>query len=351
MPVLKEDEFQGLFQEAIRRGASDIHLTAGMPPLFRIDGDLAFGAERNLENSEIAYMFRGLTTAEQQAKLKAAGEVDFSCWMQNYGYFRGNACLCRGEIAIALRLLASRAPTLEELGHTRIVAELSLKKRGLVLVTGPTGAGKSTTAAAMIELMSRTRACHIITLEDPVEFVYSSSRSIIHQREVGRDTESFTTGLRAALREDPDVIFVGELRDAETIAVALRAALTGHLVLATLHTFNTPQAVERVINAFQPSQQGQVKLQLAMVLQGVISQQLLKRKNGAGRVAATEIMTATPAVRNLIREGKTHQLLSCIQAGGKFGMQTMGKSLEALWAKGFISQEDAAQSSFYQENF
>lgn len=351
LTINEEMDIGGLLKAAVEQCSSDIHFTVGAPPLFRIDGNLTMTDKRILDEHDTESIFQWLTTKEQQAQFKAAGEVDFSYILPGSGQFRGNAFLCRGKIAVALRVLIERIPTLAELGHAEILAELSLKPRGLIIVSGPTGSGKSTTVAAMIELINKAKACHIITLEEPIEYIHRYDKSIVHQREINTDTASFALGLRSALREDPDVIFVGELRDAETTAVALQAALTGHLVLATLHTSDTIQAIERMINVFPASQQAQVKLQLAMVVQGIVSQQLIKRKSGVGRVVAAEIMVATPAVRNLIREGKTHQLLSCLQTGSKFGMQTMDMALKHLWQKNSITKEDAVNYSFGQESF
>lgn len=351
MPAEKEKMMREVFEQALRRRASDIHFSPGIPPVFRIDGKLVVTDGKYLEQKDMDFILAFLTTEPERFQLKKAEELDFSYKSEDYGQFRGNAFLCGGNPAIALRLLPKRIPSLSELGHSKTVTELSLNAKGLVLITGPTGSGKSTTAAAMLELISRRKACHIITLEDPIEYIFPHQRSIVHQREIGKDTASFSAGLRAALREDPDVIFVGELRDADGIAVALRAAFTGHFVLTTLHTRHAAQAVERIINAFPPEQQTQVKLELAMVLQGIISQRLLKKKDETGRIAAAEIMTATPAVQNLIREGKTHQLFSCIQTGGRFGMQTMEQALEDLYKNGRITQEEMMAHTFSAEDF
>ena len=269
------------------------------------------------------------------------GEIDFSYSLSGYGRFRVNAFRQRGTIAIVLRLVADKVPTLEDLKHPEIMKTLSLKPRGLVLVTGPTGSGKSTTLAAMINLINQTEAAHIITMEDPIEYLHRHNKSIVNQREVNTDSISFANALRAALREDPDVILVGEMRDAETVSTAITAAETGHLVFATLHTSDAAQTIDRIIDTFPPHQQQQVKSQLSMILQGIISQQLLPLKDGSGRIAALEILVATPAIRNLIREGKTHQILSSVQTGAKYGMQTMDMALRDLVQKNLVEFEEA----------
>jgi twitching motility protein PilT len=286
-------------------------------------------------------MFKSITTAEQQQRFNELGEIDFSYSLSGYGRFRVNAFRQRGTIAIVLRLVADKVPTLEDLKHPEIMKTLSLKPRGLVLVTGPTGSGKSTTLAAMINLINQTEAAHIITMEDPIEYLHRHNKSIVNQREVNTDSISFANALRAALREDPDVILVGEMRDAETVSTAITAAETGHLVFATLHTSDAAQTIDRIIDTFPPHQQQQVKSQLSMILQGIISQQLLPLKDGSGRIAALEILVATPAIRNLIREGKTHQILSSVQTGAKYGMQTMDMALRDLVQKNLVEFEEA----------
>ena len=276
-----------------------------------------------------------------KSRFNELGETDFSYSLSGYGRFRVNAFRQRGTIAIVLRLVADKVPTLEDLKHPEIMKTLSLKPRGLVLVTGPTGSGKSTTLAAMINLINQTEAAHIITMEDPIEYLHRHNKSIVNQREVNTDSISFANALRAALREDPDVILVGEMRDAETVSTAITAAETGHLVFATLHTSDAAQTIDRIIDTFPPHQQQQVKSQLSMILQGIISQQLLPLKDGSGRIAALEILVATPAIRNLIREGKTHQILSSVQTGAKYGMQTMDMALRDLVQKNLVEFEEA----------
>ena len=334
--------FSQLLKEAVELNASDIHLITGMPPLYRMHGNLIFKQQPIIEKEQMEKLFDMFTTVEQKLKFQQNGDVDFAYSFDGYARCRGNAFLQQSKMSMVLRLIKARIPTLKELGHPPILAELALKPRGLVIVTGPTGTGKTTTIAAMINLINQTYARHIISLEDPIEYVHTNCKSIIHQREVYTDTKSFSLGLKAALREDPDVIVVGEMRDKETIAATINAALSGHLVFTTLHTSDTVQTIERVVNAFEPYQQQEIKVQLSMVLQGIVTQQLVNSNNGTKRVAALEIMIATPAIRNLIREGKTHQILSCIQTGAKFGMQTMNTALKNLANQNLIKNEDVA---------
>ena len=330
-----------LLEEAHLKKASDMHITVGVEPIFRINGALIKADHFKLKPADTEEMFKSITTAEQQQRFNELGEIDFSYSLSGYGRFRVNAFRQRGTIAIVLRLVAEKVPTLEDLKHPEIMKTLSLKPRGLVLVTGPTGSGKSTTLAAMINLINQTEAAHIITMEDPIEYLHRHNKSIVNQREVNTDSISFANALRAALREDPDVILVGEMRDAETVSTAITAAETGHLVFATLHTSDAAQTIDRIIDTFPPHQQQQVKSQLSMILQGIISQQLLPLKDGSGRIAALEILVATPAIRNLIREGKTHQILSSVQTGAKYGMQTMDMALRDLVQKNLVEFEEA----------
>ena len=330
-----------LLEEAHLKKASDMHITVGVEPIFRINGALIKADHFKLKPADTEEMFKSITTAEQQQRFNELGEIDFSYSLSGYGRFRVNAFRQRSTIAIVLRLVADKVPTLEDLKHPEIMKTLSLKPRGLVLVTGPTGSGKSTTLAAMINLINQTEAAHIITMEDPIEYLHRHNKSIVNQREVNTDSISFANALRAALREDPDVILVGEMRDAETVSTAITAAETGHLVFATLHTSDAAQTIDRIIDTFPPHQQQQVKSQLSMILQGIISQQLLPLKDGSGRIAALEILVATPAIRNLIREGKTHQILSSVQTGAKYGMQTMDMALRDLVQKNLVEFEEA----------
>ncbi|WP_371371401.1 type IV pilus twitching motility protein PilT [Sporomusa aerivorans] len=344
-------KLERLLQEAVEAKASDIHLTAGLAPIFRIEGNLATTEYPLLEKEDSQAILAMLTTAEQLEKFRSIGELDFSYAIPGLSRFRVNAFRQRGSIAVAIRVVPEQVPTLAQLGLPEIVSALARTPRGLVLITGATGSGKSTTLAAMIDLINTERTCHIITIEDPVEYLHSHKKSIISQREINTDTISFHSALRASLREDPDVILVGELRDAETITTAITAAETGHLVLATLHTGEAAQAVDRIIDVFPPHQQQQVRAQLALTLQGVVAQQLLRRRDSPGRVAALEILIANFAVRNLIREGKTHQLPSVIQTGGGKGMQSMDTSLRNLYRQGIVSYEEALSRASDAENF
>ena len=340
-----------LLREVMGRGASDLYITVGVPPVAKIHGALTHLDYPVLTAADTDDLLRAVAPPEQQARFRQTGEADFAYALPGVCRFRVNAFRQRGASAIVLRGIPEQIPTLEQLGLPEALKALARKPRGLVLVTGPTGNGKSTTLAAMIDLINTERALHVITLEDPIEYVHMHKKSVINQREIHNDTASFASGLRAALREDPDVILVGEMRDPETIAIAITAAETGHLVFATLHTSDAAQTVDRIIDVFPPHQQPQIRVQLAMTLQGVVSQQLLPRRDGTGRVAAVEVLVATPAVRNLIREGKTHQIISAIQTGGKFGMQTMDAALCDLCRRGAISIEEAASRASDADSF
>ena len=340
-----------LLREAVASKASDLHITVGVPPALRLNGDLIFTNRKVFMPPDTRAALEAITTVEQRTKFDQTGELDFSYAIPGLSRFRVNAFRQRGTIAIVIRLVADKIPTLEQLGHPEVLKTLALKSRGLVLVTGPTGSGKSTTLAAMINLINLTRSCHVITLEDPIEYLHKHSKCIINQRELHADTSSFSIALRAALREDPDVILVGEMRDPETIATAITAAETGHLVFATLHTGDAAQTIDRIIDVFPPYQQQQIRIQLSLTLQGIVAQQLLPRVDETGRIAALEILIATPAIRNLIREGKTHQIISAIQTGGKLNMQSMDNALRDLYRRGIISYEEALSRSMDQDTF
>ncbi|WP_027719303.1 type IV pilus twitching motility protein PilT [Desulfovirgula thermocuniculi] len=344
---------EDLLRLAFELHASDVHLTVGKPPVFRIHGKLVAADELDtaglpgrewlfaLTAQHTEDLARQLMDEERFQKLMQVGEVDLPYAVEGLGRFRVNAFKQRGTVALSIRLIPGRIPSFEELGLPEVVAQLARRPRGLVLVTGPTGSGKSTTLAAMIDLINSEKRLHIITLEDPIEYLHVHKKSIVNQREIGRDSLSFAAALRAALREDPDVILVGEMRDLETIATAVTAAETGHLVLATLHTPGAPQTIDRIIDVFPPHQQQQIRLQLSNVLEGIIAQQLLPRKDRPGRVVALEILVATPAIRNLIREGKTHQIISHLQTGARYGMQTLDMALRGLVREGIVSREEA----------
>lgn len=332
-----------LLGQAAAARASDVHLTADRPPLMRVDGALVPlpGAEAALPAAWLDTALRGVLSPEQQRDFADHGEVDLAHAVAGVGRFRVNVFRQLGSTAVALRLISTRAFSLDELGAPEIARDLALRPRGLVLVTGPTGSGKSTTLTAMVDIINETRPAHIVTLEDPVEFQHTSKRSLVHQREVGSDTRSFSEALRRVLRQDPDVILVGELRDPESIQTALSAAETGHLVLSTLHTQGAAKSINRIIDAFPAHQQNQVRTQLGDTLQGIISQSLLPLAQRSGRTIATEVLVNTPAVANLIREGQVAQLYSAMQAGSGQGMHTLDQDLKRLVGEGTVSQQVA----------
>lgn len=340
-----------LLQQAIDKKASDVHLIAGIPPVFRLNGSLVRIDGLPLTGQDILALFRVITSTEQQQRFYNNGELDFSFEIAGIGRFRVHAYYQRSLIAIAIRVVNNRIPNLEELGMPEVIKSLARMPRGLVLVTGPTGSGKSTTLAAIVDLINSERAAHVLTLEAPIEYLHCHRKCIVSQREIPTDSKSFANALRAALREDPDVILIGEMRDAETIGIAVTAAETGHLVFATLHTCNAAQTVDRIIDVFPSQQQQQIRVQLSLTLQGIVSQQLLPRSDGGGRVVALEILIATPAICNLIREGKTHQIASVIQTGSKLGMQSIEISLRDLYRQGIISYEAALEHSVNPEIF
>lgn len=329
-----------ILKEAFLKKASDIHITAGLPPVIRVFGNLIRLGEEKLTPSMIEMIIRSITTPEQFERLISTGELDFSYSISGLSRFRVNAFRQRGTYAIAFRIIPQEIPKFESLGIPIVVREFTKLSKGLVLVTGPTGSGKSTTLASLIDIINTERNLHIITLEDPIEYLHKHKLSIVNQREIGGDSKSFASALRSALREDPDVILVGEMRDLETISIALTAAETGHLVFSTLHTVGSSKTIDRIIDVFPPHQQQQIRVQLSTVLQAVVSQQLLTRKDKNGRVVACEVMMATPAIRNLIRENKTYQIQSVIQTSMKNGMITMEHSLVDLYKKDLITKED-----------
>lgn len=344
-------DLKDLLVLAIEKKASDLHLTENSAPVLRIDGRLLVMDLPKLVRDDTKRLIYTILTNEQKEIFEAKWELDLSVAMAGMDRFRVNVHIQRGSVEAAFRRIPLQIPKLESLNLPLIVGELARKPNGLVLVTGPTGVGKTTTMAAMIDLINTERNEMIISIEDPIEFIHLNKNSIIKQREVYSDTKSFAEALRHALRQDPDVIFVGEMRDLETISTALTAAETGHLVLATLHTPDAPQTVERIIDVFPPYQQQQVKLQLSDCLQGVISQLLLPRASGVGRVVATEIMIGTSAIRNLIREQEIEQIPTLIQTGQQFGMRTMDKSLKDLYRAGVITYETALSKAKNVEEF
>lgn len=330
-----------LLEEVIKRKGSDIHLQVGLPPMLRVDGSLtpASGAAVLDEAAIEALVFAILDEDQKQILLKDK-EFDFSFAYGDIGRFRVNAFHERGNLAAALRLIPSQIMSVEQLGLPAVVNKMVDYPRGLVLFTGPTGSGKSTSLAALINKINQEQSKHIITIEDPIEYTHKSAKSIIVQREVHYDTYSFSAALRSSLRQDPDVVLIGEMRDLETIASAITIAETGHLVFATLHTNSASQTIDRMIDVFPPHQQPQIRAQLANILMGVVSQRLIPAING-GRIAAAEILISTPAVRNIVREGKTHQLEAVIQTGAEFGMQSMDKELASLVNQGTITFDEA----------
>jgi twitching motility protein PilT len=331
-----------LLEVVLERGASDLHLTVGAPPTIRLHGDLIRLEEYPVMTPKgLQGMIYAILPQKARERLEQELELDMSYALPGKARFRVNVYFQRDSIGAAFRLIPYEIKTIEELGLPSVVADLARYPRGFVVVTGPTGSGKSTTLAAMVDIVNRERQGHIMTVEDPIEFLHKHRNCIVNQREVGADTHSFSAALKHVLRQDPDVILVGEMRDLETISTAITAAETGHLVFATLHTQDAPQTIDRIIDVFPPHQQQQVRVQLATTLQGVVTQQLLQTADGRGRVVAVEVLVATPAVRNLIREGKTHQIYSIMQAGGRFGMQTMDQSLANLVKAGKITQQIA----------
>ena len=340
---------EDLLKELVEKGGSDLHISNKLPPIARIDGKLVRLDYEPLTPEGVEALLFPMMSNEQRRHLEQEWELDFSYGVEDIGRFRVNFYKDKGCYAAAFRTIATKAPTLEDMGMPPIVTTIAEKPRGLVLVTGPTGSGKSTTLAAMIDYINRTRAEHILTIEDPVEFVHTSKVSIIHQRELGMDTRSFANALKSALREDPDIILVGEMRDHETIALALTAAETGHLVFGTLHTSSASQTIDRIIDVFPEGQQQQIRVQLANSLVAVFAQTLLPKRepdgSRKGRVMAQEIMVVTPAVANLIREAKAAQIYSTIQTSSGAGMQTLESALAELYKKGLVTIEDALAKS------
>lgn len=332
-----------ILQIAWENKASDVHITVGIPPKMRVNGKLITMPFERMMPGDTLEVLLSIMTESQKDRFEERGELDFSYSIPELGRYRVNAFKQRGTGALAFRLVSSEIPSPESLGVPESVIDLYQSKRGLILVTGPTGSGKSTTLAAIIDKANHNRDAHIITLEDPIEYLHRHDMSIVNQREIGLDSQTYANALRAALREDPDVILVGEMRDFETISVAITAAETGHLVLSTLHTIGAASTVDRVIDVFPPHQQQQIRVQLANTLEAVISQQLLPKADGSGRVAAFEVLHSNNAVRNLIREGKSHQLTSVMQTNRKLGMITMDDSIQQLYFEGKITKDVAVQ--------
>lgn len=339
-----------LLKQMIERGASDLHVTTGSPPRLRIDGKLIPIDHPPLTPTDTKNLCYSILTDAQKHRFEENSELDLSFGIKGLSRFRANIFMQRGAVAGAFRTIPFGIKTFTELGLPEIINEIVKKPRGLVVVTGPTGSGKSTTLAAMVDRINEERYDHIITIEDPIEYLHGHKKSLINQREVNADTTSFKAALKYVLRQDPDVVLIGEMRDLETIEAALTVSETGHLTLATLHTNSAVQTINRIIDVFPSHQQEQIRVQLSFVLEGIISQQLIPKKSGQGRVLAVEILIPNPAVRNLIREDKIHQIYSIMQTGqARSGMQTMNQSLLELYTKGLISYEDAIGRSMVPE--
>jgi twitching motility protein PilT len=339
-----------LLKIMIEKGASDLHVTTASPPRLRVDGKLVPLDHPPLTPVETKALCYSILTDAQKHKFEEHSELDLSFGVKGLSRFRGNIFMQRGAVAAAFRTIPFEIRTFKDLGLPEVINDLVKKPRGLILCTGPTGSGKSTTLAAMVDRINSERCEHIITVEDPIEYLHNHKKCLINQREVNADTNSFKAALKYVLRQDPDVVLIGEMRDLETIEAALTVSETGHLSLATLHTNSAVQTINRIIDVFPPHQQEQIRVQLSFVLEGIMSQQLIAKKSGKGRVLAVEVLVPNPAIRNLIREDKIHQLYSMMQTGqAKFGMQTMNQSLTELYTKGHISYEDALGRSSLPE--
>lgn len=334
-----------LLTRMVKAGASDLHLTIGVPPVLRIHGDLKPLTELPpLQGDDTLSLARGLMSEKQFGKFERNREFDFAISLKGLGRFRVNVFYQKSHIGLVARAIPAKIPTLSELNLPQQVGEMAKANQGLVLFTGPTGSGKSSSLAALIDIINKHRKCHIMTIEDPIEFVHTHKMSLINQRELGEDTFSFAEALKHVLRQDPDVILVGEMRDLETISLAITAAETGHLVFSTLHTIDTAQTIDRILDVFPPNQQGQIRFQLALVLKAIFAQKLIIRADGKGRVPALEILINTPAVANLVREGKVHQIYSVLQTNTKEGMTTMDNYIKELYLKGVITKGDALKN-------
>jgi twitching motility protein PilT len=344
-------DFADILLEVIGAGASDLHLTVGAPPMVRERGKLRPLDYPKLTSQDTREIVYSILNNDQRKKLENEWQIDLSYSVPGRARFRVNAYFQRASIGAVMRTIPQDIPAFDSLGLPEVLKDFTRKPRGFVLVTGPTGSGKSTTLASMIDMINEERHEHIMTVEDPIEFLHRHKNCVVNQRELGSDAQSFALALKSALRQDPDVILVGEMRDLETMSTALTAAETGHLVFATLHTQDTAQTVDRIVDSFPPTQQHQVRTQLSIALQGIVTQQLIPTSDGQSRVCATEVMIPTPAVRNLIREGKSHQLYSALQTGGQHGMQTMDASLAELVRRGKLSQRVAESRSSTPEEF
>lgn len=345
-------ELVEMLKAAVQAGSSDIHLVIGKPPLMRVNGEMAeIPGFTKITADESKRLIYSILYEEQRAKFEETWELDCSFAVTGLSRFRVNVFLQKNGVEAVMRVISSKIPTAEQLRLQKSITDLADLPRGLVLVTGPTGSGKSTTLAVIMEMINNKYSNNILTVEDPIEFVYESKKSVFRQREIGQNTKSFASALKSALRQDPDVILIGELRDLETMQLAITAAETGHLCFGTLHTQDAPSTIDRIIDVFPPHQQAQIRVQLAVVLSAVVCQQLVTRKDGEGRVAAREIMIMTPAISNMIREGKTHMIYGALDTGAKHGMIPMDKSLAELVRTGMISPEEGLQRANNQETF
>ena len=347
---LADTHIDDILRAAVQMKASDVHIAVDLPPMARIDGKLGPLPWDTVSPREAQRLVYDILYSDQIERFERTRELDFSYGVPGVGRFRFNVFRQRGNVGVAMRSIPAKIPSLESLRLPPVLRELTKKHSGIILVTGPTGSGKSTTIASMIDVINMERPVHILTMEDPIEYLHTHKVGMVNQREIGQDSDSFQNAIRAALREDPDVILVGEMRDKETIAAALTLAETGHLVFGTLHTRSAPATIDRVVDVFPPDQQDQIRIQLAGSIQAVVAQQLLPMVGG-GRVGAVEIMIATAAVRNLIREGKSHQLMSSIETGQQFGMQPMDKVLAELHRSGVVTLEEAMSRSNDRDNF
>jgi twitching motility protein PilT len=332
-----------LLEDMVTRRASDLHISAGVPPEFRVDGVIAPSEYDVLAPEHTLQLAYSVMSDEQRRRFETTKELDFSFGIKGLARYRANVFLQRGTVCMVIRQIPFEILQLEKLGLPKVACEFTNRMKGMILVTGPTGSGKSTTLAAMLDKINQTRQCHIITIEDPVEYIHHHKKCIVNQREVGSDTTSFPTALKYVLRQDPDIILIGEMRDLETIEAALTIAETGHLVFATLHTNSTYEAVNRIVDVFPADQQKQILTQLAFTLEGVITQQLIARSHGVGRILCAEVLVCTAAIKAIIREGKTHQIYSLMQAGQKFGMQTMSQALLQAVLDKHLTREDALE--------
>ena len=349
--LTQEMTIEDLLHIMVEKGSSDLHLKAGCAPMIRVDGDLVPITYELLSAEVVRRMIESILTEEQKAKFVVEKELDMAYSVPGLSRFRVNVFMQRNTWSTAIRVIPSRPFSIDELKLPHILKDLAMKPRGLILVTGPTGSGKSTTLAAMVNHINENKRCHIVSVEDPIEFLHKDKNSVLSQREVGEDTNSFTNALKHVLRQDPDVILIGEMRDLETVSIAITAAETGHLVLATLHTNSAANTIDRMIDIFPPHQQQQIRMQLSVTLEGIVCQTLVPRAEGSGRILAMELLPVTPAVRNVIREGKSYQIPNIIQSGAQYGMQSLDVSLRNLYLQGLISYDEALAKASSPEEF